>query len=35
MDYPYLCGSPLHVRQIIINIVGNAVKYNRITAVSW
>lgn len=29
MDYPYLCGSPLHVRQIIINIVGNAVKYNR------
>ncbi len=29
MVYPYLCGSPLHVRQIIINIAGNAVKYNR------
>lgn len=27
--HPYLTGSPLHVRQILINIVGNAVKYNR------
>lgn len=26
---PYLVGSPLHVRRIIINILGNAVKYNR------
>jgi signal transduction histidine kinase/ActR/RegA family two-component response regulator len=24
-----LSGSPLHVRQVIINILGNAIKYNR------
>jgi signal transduction histidine kinase/BarA-like signal transduction histidine kinase len=29
ITHPYLTGSPLHVRQILINIVGNAVKYNR------
>ncbi len=28
-DYPYVWGSPLHVRQIFINILGNAVKYNK------
>lgn len=28
-EYPYVWGSPLHVRQIFINILGNAVKYNR------
>ena len=28
-DYPYLWGSPLHIRQIYINILGNAIKYNR------
>jgi len=27
--HPCLYGSPLHVRQIILNIVGNAVKYNK------
>lgn len=29
--YQYACvwGSPLHVRQIFINILGNAVKYNK------
>ncbi len=26
--YPYVFGSPLHVRQIFINIIGNAIKYN-------
>ena len=27
--YPWLWGSPLHIRQIFINIIGNAVKYNK------
>lgn len=26
---PYLWGSPLHVRQIYINLLGNAIKYNK------
>ena len=26
---PYVYGSPLHVRQIFVNILNNAVKYNR------
>jgi len=29
IDHPYLFGSPLHMRQIIINIIGNSVKYNK------
>ena len=29
ISYPYVFGSPLHVRQIFINITGNAIKYNR------
>jgi signal transduction histidine kinase/ActR/RegA family two-component response regulator len=29
LPHPYLIGSPLHVRQIFINIIGNAVKYNK------
>lgn len=29
LQYPYLFGSPLHVRQIYMNILGNAIKYNR------
>ena len=30
-DLPHvrLIGSPLHLRQILINIIGNAIKYNR------
>ena len=28
IEYPYVFGSPLHVRQIFINIIGNAIKYN-------
>lgn len=27
--YPYLLGSSLHVRQIYINLLGNAIKYNK------
>ena len=27
--YPYLWGSPLHVRQIFINILSNSIKYNK------
>lgn len=26
---PYVYGSPLHVRQIFLNIIGNAIKYNK------
>ncbi len=29
VDYPYVFGSPLHVRQIFVNIIGNAIKYNK------
>lgn len=28
-EYPYVFGSPLHVRQIFLNILSNAGKYNR------
>ncbi len=27
--YPYIYGSPLHIRQILLNIYGNCIKYNR------
>lgn len=27
--YPYVYGSALHVRQIFLNILGNAIKYNK------
>ena len=27
--YPYLYGSPLHIRQIYINLLGNSIKYNK------
>lgn len=27
--YPYVYGSPLHVRQIFVNILNNAIKYNK------
>lgn len=29
ITYPYIYGSPLHVRQIFVNILSNAVKYNK------
>ena len=28
-EYPYIWGSPLHVRQIFINILSNSIKYNK------
>ncbi len=27
--YPYVYGSPLHIRQILINLFSNAIKYNK------
>lgn len=29
LPYPCLIGSPVHVKRILLNIVGNAVKYNK------
>lgn len=29
LKHPYLIGSPLHLRQILQNVAGNAVKYNH------
>ena len=29
LKYPYVIGSPLHVKQIFINIITNAIKYNK------
>ena len=29
IPHPYVYGSPLHVRQIFVNILGNAIKYNK------
>ena len=29
LQHPYVWGSPLHVRQIFINILSNAIKYNK------
>ena len=28
--YPYVYGSPVHLRQLFVNIYGNAIKYNRV-----
>ena len=28
--YPYVYGSPLHLRQIFLNIYGNSIKYNHV-----
>ena len=30
LRYPFIYGSPLHLRQIFLNIYGNCIKYNRI-----
>ena len=30
IPYPYIYGSPLHLRQIFLNIYGNCIKYNRL-----
>ena len=29
--FPYVYGSPLHLRQILLNIYGNATKYSKIS----
>lgn len=29
MPHEYFVGSPLHIKQVLINIAGNAVKYNK------
>lgn len=29
IEFPYLVGSPLYIRQIFINLISNAIKYNR------
>lgn len=29
LTHPYVFGSPLHVRQIFVNILSNAIKYNK------
>ena len=29
IPYPYIYGSPLHLRQIFLNVYGNCIKYNR------
>lgn len=29
VNHEFIIGSPLHLRQILVNIIGNAVKYNR------
>lgn len=29
IKHPYVMGSPLHIQQIVINIVTNAIKYNK------
>ncbi len=30
MPHPHLLGSPLHIRQIFVNIATNAIKYNKV-----
>ena len=29
LEHPYLVGSPLYVKQIVLNLITNAIKYNR------
>ncbi len=28
--HPYIIGSPLHLRQILVNVITNAIKYNKV-----
>lgn len=30
LSHPNLIGSPLHVRRILLNVIGNAIKYNKV-----
>ena len=30
LPYPYVYGSPLHLRQLFLNIYGNCIKYNKV-----
>ena len=30
MPYPYVWGSPIHLRQLFLNVYGNCIKYNRV-----
>lgn len=30
VKYPYLYGSPLHIRQLFLNVYGNCIKYNKV-----
>ncbi|MDD6088810.1 MAG: transporter substrate-binding domain-containing protein [Desulfovibrionaceae bacterium] len=29
ISFPHVCGSPLYIRQILLNILSNAIKYNK------
>lgn len=29
IPYPYIYGSPVHLRQIFLNVYGSCIKYNR------
>lgn len=29
LKYPYLVGSPLYIKQVVLNLIINAIKYNR------
>lgn len=30
LEYPYLIGNPLYIKQILLNVITNGIKYNRI-----
>lgn len=30
LHYPYVYGSPIHLRQLLLNIYSNAIKYNKV-----
>ncbi len=30
IQYPYIYGSPIHLRQLFVNIYSNAIKYNKV-----